>query len=223
MEIGSPKIYLISGLGADERVFKRLKLDFPSIPIPWIAPQKKEGLSDYAKRLSETIDPSEPFILIGLSLGGMIAVEMNRYLKPLATISISSIVCSEDLPGYFRILLRSGLVPYLPNWGFQHFPSSIMAFIFGSSEQKLLRAIIREGDPAFIKWALEALGKWENQMIPKRLVQIHGKQDRVLAFKQRSQAPKLLNGGHLIVYDQANAVSDCIRQSLTELLALKRV
>ena len=34
------KIYGISGLGADKRVFKYLKLDFDFIPIDWIDPLK---------------------------------------------------------------------------------------------------------------------------------------------------------------------------------------
>ena len=47
------KLYAISGLGADQRVFKYLTLDCEIIPLEWIDPQKNEPLENYAIRLSE--------------------------------------------------------------------------------------------------------------------------------------------------------------------------
>ncbi|WP_353717332.1 hypothetical protein [Dyadobacter sp. 676] len=65
-------VYFISGLGADERVFTKLKLD-PRLNvkyIKWVRPLKKETLQHYAARLSKQIDTSQPFQLVGLSFGG---------------------------------------------------------------------------------------------------------------------------------------------------------
>ena len=45
------RIFAISGLGADERVFKYLNLNCEIIVIQWITPFKKEKIRDYAKRL----------------------------------------------------------------------------------------------------------------------------------------------------------------------------
>lgn len=58
--------YFISGLGADKRIFSRIKLDerIHVIHVEWIKPLKKESLPDYAKRLSEIVDVSSPFIFI---------------------------------------------------------------------------------------------------------------------------------------------------------------
>ena len=46
---------------------------------------KSEELASYSKRLSEQIDQSEPFILIDVPFGGMIAVEILQFLKPIKT------------------------------------------------------------------------------------------------------------------------------------------
>ena len=50
------KIYAISGLGADKRVFQFLKLEHEFIPIDWIDPLKNESIAEYAKRFSSIIE-----------------------------------------------------------------------------------------------------------------------------------------------------------------------
>jgi pimeloyl-ACP methyl ester carboxylesterase len=70
-------IYLISGLGADKRVFSKLGFSTNHVikHIEWIKPNSNEDLSSYARRLARQIDESKPFFLVGVSFGGMIAVE----------------------------------------------------------------------------------------------------------------------------------------------------
>lgn len=45
------KIYAVSGLGADERVFQFLNIDYHLIPILWVDPFPKESIEGYAERL----------------------------------------------------------------------------------------------------------------------------------------------------------------------------
>jgi hypothetical protein len=47
------KLYGISGLGADKRVFNLLKLEYKVHCVDWIKPYKKESLESYVGRLSE--------------------------------------------------------------------------------------------------------------------------------------------------------------------------
>jgi hypothetical protein len=68
------------------------------IPVTWISPLKKETLPEYALRLSQQIDTSQPFVLIGVSFGGMCAIEISKKLNPLQTILISSSKVSTELP-----------------------------------------------------------------------------------------------------------------------------
>ena len=65
-------VYILSGMGADHRAFSFITLPkgFEAIHIPWIKPDKKEPLAAYALRLAGAIRTSEPFILVGLSMGG---------------------------------------------------------------------------------------------------------------------------------------------------------
>jgi len=68
------KIYLIGGLGADERVFKYLKLDCETQVIKWLEPKQKETIISYSKRLLKQINQEENFALLGVSFGGIIAI-----------------------------------------------------------------------------------------------------------------------------------------------------
>ena len=85
---------LISGLGADEKVFARLNLDsFNVNQIKWIRPEPKETLHHYAVRLSEQFITKEPYAITGLPFGGILTNEMTSFIepKPIKSILISSV------------------------------------------------------------------------------------------------------------------------------------
>src|SRR5215211_3645432 len=99
------KVYFISGLAADERVFRHIVLPtyYEVIHLHWIKPYKKEPLSSYALRFAEKINTNEKFSLIGLSFGGMIATEIGKQFEAERTVLISSIPSSQHLPVYYKL------------------------------------------------------------------------------------------------------------------------
>jgi len=92
-------IYLIPGQGSDSTIFE--KLTFPEgyeiTHIEYVTPEHNETMQAYAIRLAQQITEKE-CILIGVSLGGMLATEMTNILSPLKTIIISSAKGKNDLP-----------------------------------------------------------------------------------------------------------------------------
>lgn len=93
------KIYAFSGLGADERVFKHLKLCHDLIPIEWITPYNNEQISDYTYRLVKKlkIEKNQEFIWLGVSFGGIIAQEANKIIPAKKLILISTITSHSEL------------------------------------------------------------------------------------------------------------------------------
>ena len=72
-------VYFISGLGADERVFdfqkpENFNLNF----IRYIKPSKDDDIQSYVKKLSAQIKHKKEIVLIGLSFGGLIAIELSK-------------------------------------------------------------------------------------------------------------------------------------------------
>src|SRR5687767_10440822 len=96
-------IYCISGLGADERVFSKLKIaGFQTHHIKWMIPEKDERVESYAKRLTMQIQHHNP-VLIGHSFGGIMCIEIARLIQTEAVILISSIKSETELPLWMRI------------------------------------------------------------------------------------------------------------------------
>ena len=101
-------IYCISGLGADKRVFDHLNIINHDLKyLEWIDPFPNESIETYARRLSKGIDQDHPFILLGVSFGGIIAIEIAKITTPIHTIQISSVDNHHVLPKlYIRVRLR---------------------------------------------------------------------------------------------------------------------
>ena len=96
-------VYIFSGLGADERIFQRLDLSgFSTIFIKWEVPFKNETIENYASRLIRQITEPRP-ILLGLSFGGLISVEIAKQIETEKVILIASAQTREEIPLYYRL------------------------------------------------------------------------------------------------------------------------
>ncbi|WP_029280625.1 alpha/beta fold hydrolase [Pedobacter borealis] len=207
--------YFISGLGADKRIFSKLKLNenIKMIHINWISPNKNESLASYAERLSKVIDLSQPFVLVGVSFGGMIAVEMAKLLKPAAAIIISSTMLSTHLPALYRFAGRLGLLKFIPARFLKSSNKLTQNYYFGTrsnSEKTLLSKIINDTDPYFLKWAIGSILSWENKIKPKNTYHIHGTNDKILYSKTAQPDFVIENGTHFMVYQNADEISEII-------------
>ena len=140
-------ICLIPGLGVDERLFKYLTLapEIKQTVIQWIAPLPNEKLGHYASRLLAQVPVTDNLILLGVSFGGILAIELAKLLKPTLVIIISSIKNCHELPWYYKPAAPLRLAYLLPiQWG--KYLYSLQDYIFGvktPAEKKLLHQIIR--------------------------------------------------------------------------------
>jgi pimeloyl-ACP methyl ester carboxylesterase len=213
-------VYFLSGLGADKRVFDKIKLDraFHVRHIEWIKPLKKETLSHYAGRLLPQIDTTQPFQLVGLSFGGMIASELADIVKPEQIIIISStstgVPVSKFYQGLIKFLLLSPFAaPVLKS------TNSITYKYFGADTPELrtlLKAILHDTDSKFLKWALTRTSSWDRKTKAKNLYHIHGTADRLIQYKLVQPDISIEGGGHLMIYAQADEISGILDRKLKE-------
>ncbi|MEL7146472.1 MAG: alpha/beta hydrolase [Bacteroidota bacterium] len=205
-------IYLIPGLGADSRLFENYRFPgFTTHVLEWITPTKKETLTSYAQRMSKAITEEHCFIL-GVSFGGMIAVEIGR-IKPFARIILLSSVASyQHIPTFTRWTASSGAIRLLPDWLLQN-PGRIASWLFGvttSEGRHMLKEIMGDTPPSFTRWAVSAIGRWRGQSIQNQKLCVHGRSDLVLP--SASEVDHLLPGGHFIVFDSSTVINDLILQ-----------
>ncbi|RZL39144.1 MAG: alpha/beta hydrolase [Pedobacter sp.] len=211
-------LYIFSGLGADERVFR--KLDFSAYAvthIKWITPLKNESLAEYAKRISTQIKTEKPLI-IGLSFGGIMAVEISKIIVPEKIIIIASVKTKYEIPWYFRFLGKLGVANLLPNKLLKssNFATNWLFGTGGKADKKILKQILQDTDPVFLKWALNRIPRWENETKPKNLVHIHGNADKILPIRFAKPDLVIENGGHLMTLNKAEALNEIILNELNE-------
>ncbi|WP_127133132.1 alpha/beta fold hydrolase [Pseudoflavitalea rhizosphaerae] len=209
------RVYFISGLAADERVFKHIRLPegVEMVHLNWIKPEKDESLPDYAMRLSEKIDVSEPFALVGLSFGGMLATEIAKRFRPVQTVLISSIPLSAHLPKYFRAAAAIRLHKVVPIGFVKMMARSKRFFTRETGEdKKLLLQIIQESDTSFIRWAMHAILTWKNEELPEQLMHIHGTRDEVLPGRLTTPTHVIPKAGHLLVMTEPKKVNNLLAE-----------
>lgn len=213
-------VYFISGLGADRQVFERLTLP-PTVSahyLEWIKNQKGESLNAYAKRLAAGIDTTQPFALVGLSMGGMIAAAMTRFLQPRRTVLISSVASTAEFPPLFRLGRLTQVYRLVPAFLF-HRPNPVMHFLFGAkskNEKRIMDYIIRHADPHFVKWSIGAILSWQHSGRPKTLFHIHGDADKILPIRYIHPDVVVKGGSHFMVWTRAGEVSRHLAAALRQ-------
>ena len=204
-------LYFISGLGADRRIFEKLILPnmYKIVFIDWIIPLKNETIQNYALRFSANINTSEPFAIIGLSFGGIIATEISKFLQPEKTILISSISTHLQRPSQltiFKILPIYKFIPKIFLQTKQPFVFNLMG-ITNKEEQLLFSNMLVDTDIAFFRWALKSILYWEQTETIKNLYHIHGSADLIFPIKYIKPQYVIKNGKHLMIYTQATEIS----------------
>lgn len=208
------KIFAISGLGADKRVFNYLTLDHKLIPIEWIKPKSKESIIEYSKRLitEYEIDNEDEFGILGVSFGGLIAPEISKLTNPKFTILISSVKTRSELSGIIKLAGKSKVIELIPEKRIIP-PKAIARFMFGTDKKEILNSILADTDLKFAKCAIRELMNWKNQSRLPNLIKIGGSKDKLLPPKGKNII-LIDKGEHFMIIDRAKEISDLIDEKI---------
>lgn len=210
------KCYLLSGLGADGTVFQYL--DFEGVEVEymeWLSPLPKETLPAYAKRMTQKITTPHP-ILVGLSFGGMVAMEIAKQIPVKKIILISSAKERKELPWFYRFSAKLKLQKILPYTLIKR-TNGFTYWLFGATsahEKALLKEIFRKTPMTFLKWAINAILTWKNTEIYTHILHIHGDKDRILPYKNVKDTLCITGGGHSMIVNKAHEIAPLINKFL---------
>jgi pimeloyl-ACP methyl ester carboxylesterase len=208
----SRTIYCISGLGADERIFSNLRpVGYTLKYIPHVLPGSQESIRTYAARLAESIKEDNA-ILLGVSFGGMLAIEISK-IKPLQRlIIVSGIKSSNELPRWMKMVGKLKLNKVLPvrSYKFTERIDNKRLGITTDEERELARSLRQAADRGYIEWGVNEIFNWTNDWIPDNVAHIHGEKDRIFPVS-KIKADYIIKGAtHLMVYNRADEVNKCI-------------
>ncbi len=217
-------VYFISGLGANQKAFEYLKLPegFNFHFIDWKQPLRQESLQAYAKRMSEEVDTSTPFILVGLSFGGIIVQEMNRFIQPQKTILISSIKSREEMPAYFKFSSCTSLHKAIPMVFFTNDRLLSYSFFrnlyYSKKKAPDFQTFFTNRDPDYLRWSIHQIVNWKPTVEIDNLYRIHGDRDLVFPHKKlKGEVTLVPNGTHIMVMQRARAVDKALNTILLDL------
>lgn len=198
-------------------MFHPQRAALPHIETPdWIPHVPRESLQAYARRLAESLNIREPAILGGVSMGGMIALEMARVVPTRSVILIGSARRIGTLNPWLKwserasrlsptILLDKGrlLAPiFLGRGG-----------LIPREDRKLLIRMAQEMRPEFLRWAARALIEWPGCADPGVPVHsIHGDRDWVFAAGKIKPDHVIAKGSHVLNLSHPREVNDFIAE-----------
>lgn len=212
------KVYFIPGLGADKRAFNFMDLSFcdPQF-VSWLTPMPNETLQSYALRLSNNIGDEEATI-VGISFGGMLATEIAKAHPHSKVIIISSCKTFKEIPYYLRFWRRLPVYKYFSGKSIRLSGKVVLRILGarGKEQQQLQLEILKTANPAFTRWAMDAIVNWRNETIPPNLTHIHGTADKLLPFSYVKADHAVIDGEHVMIMDRAKELTVLLKELVTK-------
>lgn len=214
-------IYCFPGQGANKHLFDSLKIDssFSLKVIEYGTPPKNATMHSFALSLVNKIDTTENFILLGVSLGGMLCAELSEVLHPQKTIIISSAKNRAELPKRYKFQYKIPIYRLFPAqvllWG-----AKMMQPIVEPDRNKFKRTfkkMLASKTPQYMKNSIPLIINWERTTNHSKIYHIHGKIDHTIPLRNIRNADFIVNdGSHMMTLTRANEISRIINKVLSE-------
>ena len=214
--------YILSGLGADERVFEQIDFGvYKPIFIPLEPVDPEQTFDSYVRQLCKRIQEPHP-ILIGISFGGIVAQEMSVVLNNCPVLILASIKTKSELPLWMKAGGKLGLQKFIPVKKLLKSKKGNHWF-FGTEtteEKTILDQILADSDPPFTKWAIHQIVSWKRTTpVSSKVLHIHGTKDRIFPI-QKLHPDYIIEGGtHFMTVSMHDKLSLAIQQALDKLAA----
>lgn len=203
-------------MGADKRLFSEIKPieGYEFIDLEWQLVPNIKTLGEYAQKISEQIDTSQPFSLLGVSMGGMVCVELAEILNPENTVIISSAKSNLELPSHLKRLrfiavnglLRGSKLKTLLNNSARFFGA------MNSKQKELFYLMAGSINIDLIAWSIKAIMNWDRKIYPKNIIHLHGTNDIILPASNIKNAELINKGDHMMIWSKAGLINEKLQQ-----------
>lgn len=216
------KVYCICGLGADERIFGKLiwQPDVEVHYIQWLMPESDETLEAYAARMSSQITSTGDFTLIGVSFGGIMAIEITRIIPVKKLILISSVETRNQIPTWMKLCGKLRLYKLIPT-GVLHDIRPLKLFepienyflgAFTEDQKVLVNEYRKNVNPHYLKWSIRQILHWKNEKALENVYHIHGTADRIFPINKVNPTHRVEAGRHFMLYHKPENVSEILKE-----------
>ena len=211
-------IYLFPGQGADYRQFRDLQIPvgYDTVHMTYPVPEKHETLPEYAHRFIHFIDRGSPYVLMGVSLGGMICTELTDTLEPQQTILISSAKSSDELPGRYTFQKKIPLNRLIPKRLTKGGARMLQGIVEPDRryDKETFKDMLRRKDPSYLKRTADMIVSWDRSSYSNEIIHIHGDNDHTIPVKYVTPNFLIREGSHLMVLTRAGEISEILSEIL---------
>lgn len=211
-------IYLFHGQGSDARLFKHLRIPpgYDTTHITFPLPHRKESLAGYALRFIPEIDTTSPFILMGVSLGGMICTELADTLTPERVIIISSAKRFAELPGRYTFLQKIPLNRIIPKRLIKGGGRLLQGIVEPDRkhDKETFKEMLKAKDPLYLKRTVDMIVNWNRTGCSDQVVHIHGDKDHTIPIKNVQYNYLVEDGSHMMMVTRASEINLIISEIL---------
>ncbi len=211
------KIYAIPGLATTKELFAKLKLNNAELVVlEWPTIDKGESLQEYAKKFLKQIDTSQPFILMGVSFGGMLCSEISLLTQPEKTIIISSCKCAKELPLSLKVFSKFPIYRALSDHKLKSMAYRLRYFLgFEKTYDPVFKSMLFSMKKDYLKYSIDCILKWKNNHCQRKdLIHIHGDADKLLFYKNVKADYTIKDGTHGMIVNDADEISQLLNSLL---------
>jgi pimeloyl-ACP methyl ester carboxylesterase len=213
------RVFLITGFALDKRAFSLMKLPEDVYqPLDFIPILKGESLAVYAKRMAGEIGLAPGDVIGGVSLGGMLALEMAKAVDVLGVVIIASATHPRFIRKRFK--LWSPLAAWVPDAVIRRIFTLIPRILalqnmLNPEGQALLGDIMSRCPPALLKTFPMMMMRWSGCQPPARFRQIHSDGDWLIRPNGDPSTLTILPGkNHLITVSHPDRVRELVMQAV---------
>lgn len=213
-------IYFVPGLAAGKEIFENISLPSEAYEIhiiEWLIPEKKETLTEYAKRMAaKVLVPNA--VLIGVSFGGVVAQEMNSFLNLKKLIIISSVKSKGELPSKMRIFKTFPAYRLIPPSFLENTKNLVKYGLGIKSKAKLetYQKYLSVKNTQYLKWAIKQMVGWDRIEEIENVIHIHGDKDPVFPIEKIKNCIIVPGGTHIMLIVKFKWLNDNLPKIIEE-------
>jgi len=181
--------FILPGMGATSGMYDLLrpKIEFEINFIDWPEYRGEKTYGQMAQRVTEEYNINDDDIIGGSSLGGMVALEIAKNIKPKAIVLLGSAIKRDEVQSVLAILSPLASVT----------PISLIQALAGK-HKNIVTQMFADANPDFIRTMCTYLSSWSGYSGPMECVfRLHGKRDHVIPCP-RFGCKVIENAGHLL-------------------------
>jgi len=211
-------VYLFPGQGSDYRLYRDIKFPrgYDTLHISYPIPDKRESMEEFAQRFIPLIDQDMPYILMGVSLGGMICTELSDTLFPEFTILISSAKAWFELPGHYTFMRKFHMDRLIPKSFVKGGARMLQGIIEPDRKQdpEIFKDMLKKKDPLYLKRTGQMIVSWDREYYSRSIYHIHGDADNTIPIKNVKYDYVVKEGSHMMALTRAEEISEIISEIL---------